>query len=196
MAKKTPRDEAAHWQNQIATLEEKITAQDDAVTEAQEGASQAALTGDDTDTAVRQVAHARDVLDALHTALGEARRHLRAAEKAVAAEARDVAHDRAKSIARRRIETADQLDEYMTAVDRLVTEWTSLGTDLARETEAAGMRPCGTNGHDYRIRAATWATAPAFMGAIEARRVSADHRVPFRQITAAQAAPVLTTKGK
>ena len=187
----TPIDQVAHWQGQIVTLEEKITAQEVAVTEAQEAASQAALTGADTDSAVREVAHARDVLDALRTALGEARRHLRAAEDAVAAKARDDARKRAQQIARKRIDAADRLDEFMRQIDPLLAEWIGLGNALAHEMQAAGMHPSGAEGKDYRIRAAAWSLAPEFMGVIDVRRVSVDHRVPFRQLTAATAASVL-----
>lgn len=187
----TPIDQVAHWHEQISALETRITAQETAVTEAQEAASQAALSGGDTDAAVRQVAHARDVLDALRTALGEARRHLRAAEDAAEAKARADALTRAQSLARRRIEAADKLDEYLREIDPLLAEWTGLGNSLAREMEAAGLRAPSAEGKEYRCRAGAWALAPAFMATIGAARVNNDHRVPFRQLTAAQAATVL-----
>lgn len=188
----TPIDQVKHWQDQITALEAKIKAQGDRITEAQQAASEAALNDADTDTAVREVSHQRDVLDAQQAALGEARRHLRHAEESVAQAKRDDALARAKIIARKRLDAADELDEFMGRLDGLIDQWSDLGADLAAAMVEAGMRPPSAEGKAYRVRAGAWTNSPTFMSLIDAARVHQDHRIPFRQLTAAQSAPVLS----
>lgn len=188
----TPIDQVKHWQDQSTALEAKIEAQGDRIAEAQKAASEAALNDTDTDTAVREVAHQRDMLDAMQAALGEARRHLRHAEEGVAQKRRDDALSRAKIIARKRLDAADELDEFMSRLDSLIDQWSKLGADLSAAMVEGGLRPPSAEGKAYRVRAGAWTNSPAFMALIDAARVHQDHRIPFRQLTAAQAAPVLS----
>lgn len=184
-------DMRADWRAQIEALTARIAEAEQGVTDARNAASDAALTGRDLDSATRALAHARDVADALRSALGEARRHHAAAEDAHAQRDKERAFARAQTIARKRIEIADQFDGFARELDPLLAQWVAATSALSRELTASGRRPINHEGRDYRIRAALWAAAPALMAAIGAGRVALDHRAPLRQISAAQAAPVL-----
>jgi len=191
-------DSRAHWRDQVESLTAQIATAEGAIEVARIAASAAALEGGDLDAATRELAHARDRADALRSAMGEARRHLAQADAAHAQRERDRALARAQTIARKRIEIAESIDEYLSALDPLITQWVAAGGALARELDAAGVRTPSreTLTGAHRIRGAAWARAGGFMHAIEAARVSPDHRVPLRQISAAQAAPVLTKESK
>lgn len=191
MNAQTPTDARAEWRDQIESLDAQIEAAEQAITDARNAASDAALTGGDLDQATRELAHARDRLDALQSARGEAQRHLAQAEQDHAQRERDKAFARAQTIARKRIEIADQFDSFAREMDPLFAQWVAAGNGLSREMTAAGMRAPSNEGRAYRVRAALWAVAPALMTAIEAPRVSVDHRDTLRQISAASAAPVL-----
>jgi hypothetical protein len=184
-------DTRATWRAQIESLTARIAEAEQGVTDARNAASDAALTGGDLDAATRDLALARDRLDALRTARGEAERHLAAADAAHAQRERDRAFARAQALARKRIATGDQFDAFARELDPAFAQWVAQSAALSREMAAAGQRPISGEGRDYRIRAALWASAPALMTAIGAPRVSADHRETLRQISAAQAAPIL-----
>lgn len=184
-------DTRAHWRDQVEDLTRRIAEADQAIEAAQLAASAAALDGGDLALATRELAHARDVADALRSALGEARRHLAHADAAHAQRERDRALARAQSAARKRIELADQFDAFARELDPVFAQWVAASAALSRELVAAGRRPISTEGRDYRIRAALWATAPALMTAIGAPRVAVDHRETLRQISATQGAPIL-----
>jgi hypothetical protein len=185
------KDQRDHWRDQIAALTAQIETAEGAAEDARSAASTAALEGGGLDKATRALAHARDVLDALRSAKGEAERRLAKAEADHAQRERDRALAHAQSIARKRIEAADRFDAYARELDPALAEWVGAGNAYAREVRAAGMRPPGAEARDYRLRAALWATAPAFMAAIGAARVNVEHRATLREITASQSAPVL-----
>lgn len=191
-------DTRAHWRDQVEDLTRRIGEADQAIEAAQLAASAAALDGGDMAAATRELAHARDVADALRSAKGEAARHLALADAAHAQRERDRALARAQTIARKRIELGEQIDEYLSALDPLILQWTAAGGALAREMTAAGLRTPSreTLTGAHRIRGAAWARAGGFMSAIEAARVAQEHRAPLRQISAAQAAPILTKESK
>lgn len=184
-------DARAHWRAQIEGLTARIVTAEDAVTAARDAANAAALEGANLTAATRDLAHARDVVDTLRAALGEAQRHLAEAEQVSAKRDKASALVRAQQIARKRIEVADHLDAFAREMDPALAAWVAASSTLAREMTAAGLRPINADGRDYRLRAALWATAPALMTAIDAPRVSAAHRETLRQISAAQAAPIL-----
>lgn len=192
MSATTPLEQVKHWTDQIAAFEDKIRVQEGRVAEAQKAASEAAFAGKDTEGAVRKVAHARDTLDALKAAQGEARRHLEQAKANVAEEARANAHKRAQKLTQDRLDTAEKLDDLIVDLADLFDQWTLQGAQLSQEMAKAGLKTPSNEGRGYRVRAAAWALAPDFMDTIEARRVNQEHRVPFRETTLAQAGPVLS----
>lgn len=188
-------DQREHWKGQIALLSKKIEDAKAAIEVAQKAAATTALNGEDVDQATRELAHARDRLDAFRTARGEAARHFAHAKAAHAQREREKALKRAETIAKKRIDVADSLDSYLAALDPILADWLAAGNAFARETVAAGKRAPGGEGREYRVRAALWASAPDFAAAIGADRVRQEHRQTLREITAAQAAPILA-KGK
>jgi multidrug efflux pump subunit AcrA (membrane-fusion protein) len=185
------KDTRADWRAQIEDLTARIEAAERAITDAQNAASDAALTGGDLDQATRELAHCRDGLDALRSAKGEAQRHLAQAEADHAQRERNKAFIRAQKIARKRVEVAQELDSFLSAIDPLVVQWRDLGDELIRECHAAGVRAPSSEGNGHRLRAGAWARASIFMGAIEAMRVPSHHRVPVRETSAAQASHIL-----
>jgi len=191
MNAQTQTDTREHWRAQIAALTARIETAGGAVEDTRIAASAAALEGGDVNARTRDLAHARDVLDALRSAKGEAERHLAKAEADHAQRERDKAFARAQKIARARIEIADRFDAFARELDPLLAEWVAAGNAYAREASAAGVRVPGEAGRDYRIRSALWKAAPGFMATIETQRVSNEHRATLREITAAQSAPVL-----
>lgn len=185
------KDTRDTWRAQIESLDAQIAKAEAAITDAQNAASDAALTGGNLDQATRELAHCRDRLDALRSARGEAQRHLKQAEHDHAARERAKALTRAQQIARRRIEVAQDIDNYLSALDPLILQWRDLGDKLARECVEAGVRPPSNEGAGTRLRAGAWARASIFMGAIGAMRVAPHHRVPVRETSAAQASHIL-----
>lgn len=194
-AQTKPTDQREHWKDQIALLDQKIETAKAAIDAAQKAASDAALAGEDVDQAARALTHARDRLDAFRAARGDAERHLAHAKAEHAQRERDKALGRAQAIAKKRIAKAEELDSYLAALDPILAEWLGAGNAFAREVVAAGQRAPGGEGREYRVRASLWANAPLFAEAIGADRVNHDHRRKLREITAAQAAPIVA-KGK
>jgi hypothetical protein len=188
-------DQREHWREQIALLNQKIEAAKASIEDAQKAASDAALAGEDVDQAARALTHARDRLDAFRTAKGEAERHLAHAKADHAQREREKALKRAETVAKKRIDTADSLDAYLAALDPILADWMALGNVFYREVAEAGKRAPGGEAREFRIRAALWASAPAFAAAIGADRIRPEQRQKLRQITAAQSAPILA-KGK
>lgn len=191
---KTQIDPRAEWVAQIAELTAKIAAQENAITEAQSAASAAAFEGGNTDKAVRDVAHQRDVLDALKSALNEARRrHARAVEM-VAERDRAEALDRAQKIACHRLDVAGQIDEHLRALEPLVADFYRLGAEQGREMGAAGrIAPSPEKlGNALILRAALHTLAPALAARAGVDRVDPGHRAPLRDTVAAQVAPLLS----
>lgn len=190
-AQTKPTDQREHWKDQIALLDQKIETAKAAIDAAQKAASDAALNGEDVDQATRELAHARDRLDAFRTAKGEAERHLAHAKADHAQREREKALKRAEGVAKKRIDAAEELDAYLTALDPLLAGWMAAGDAFYREVAAAGKRAPGGEAREFRIRAALWASAPAFAAAIGADRIRPEQRQKLRQITAAQSAPIL-----
>lgn len=188
-------DQREHWREQIALLNQKIEAAKAAIEDATKAASDAALNGEDVDAAARALTHARDRLDAFRAARGEAERHYALAKADHAQREREKALKRAETVAKKRIDKAEELDSYLAALDPILAEWMAAGNTFYREVAEAGKRAPGGEAREFRIRAALWANAPAFAAAIGADRVKPDQRQKLRQITAAQSAPILA-KGK
>ena len=147
---------------------------------------------------VGQVAHARDVLDALRTALAEARRHLKAAQEAVRAKERTRALERAAKSARARLEAASMLDELFLQLDQHVGAFHAAGRDMAQHLRDAG-RPVPSQEKltaSYALRGAVMRAAPTFASVVALDRInSPDHRIPLRDHIAVQVSPLLS-KGK
>lgn len=193
------QDQVAHWQGQIATLEARIDAQDTEIAKAQEAASQAALTGTDTDAAVRAVAHARDVHDALRAALGEARRHLKAAHDAHAQRDREKALDRARKAAKARLEAAAAIDSALIVLDQNVAVFHTAGREMATHLKAAGRQSPSheklTAGH--AMRGAAMCHAPTFASVVSLDRVtSPDRRIPLHDAVAVQVSSLTQESGR
>lgn len=184
-------DQREHWKEQIALLNKKIENAKAAIEDATKAASDAALAGEDVDQATRELAHARDRLDAFRTARGAAERHFAHAKADHAQREREKALKRAETIAKKRIDVADSLDSYLAALDPILADWLAAGNAFAREAAEAGKRAPGGEAREFRIRAALWANAPAFAAAIGADRIRPEQRQTLRQITAAQSAPIL-----
>lgn len=184
-------DQREHWKEQIALLSQKIEDARAAIEVAQKAAATTALNGEDVDQATRELAHARDRLDAFRTARGEAQRHFAHAKADHAQREREKALKRAETIAKKRIDVADSLDSYLAALDPILADWLAAGNAFAREVAEAGKRAPGGEAREFRIRAALWANAPAFAAAIGADRIRPEQRQTLRQITAAQSAPIL-----
>lgn len=194
---KTHADPREEWRAQLASLDAQIAAAEQAITDAQSAASDAAFEGRDLDATTRKVAAGRDKLDALQSAKREAKRRLARAEEMVAERVRAAAGERAAAIAKRRLELAREIDEYLAALDPLVAEFLATGAEQAREMGAAGLRAPSTEkiSNPLILRAAAWVSAPALAQRLDLMRVDAQHRVKLRDTVAAQVAPLLS-KGK
>ena len=186
-------DARDHWAQQVEALDAQIEAARGAIATATQEAASAVLEGTEPADAARALAQARDRLDVLHAARGEAERHRGLAQHAAAMRDRGRALDRARLAARKRIDVAEMIDSYLTALDPLIRDWVAASEAFAKALTEAGQRApshenlCGA----YRVRAAAWAGAASLLDAVEAPRVSHTHKQPLRDLSAAQAAPIL-----
>ena len=191
---KTQADPREEWREQIANLDAQIAAAEQAITDAQTAASAAAFEGGNTDKAVRDVAHKRDVLDALQSAQREAKRRLARAEEMVAERDRAEALARAQRIARKRLNLAAQIDEYLSALDPVVADYLRASAQQGREMAAAGLVAPSPEklSNPLTLRAAVMVNAPAFAARVALDRVDPQHRGTLRDHVARQVAPLLS----
>lgn len=176
----------AHWKGEIERLEGQLSTAEQALEAAKGRAANAIL--EQTDDESREIAIARDRIDATKAALGEAHRRLKAAEDTLSDKARKAAQQRAQEAARDRHTAALDFDSAMAAAEQAYSRFLAANMHWRKHTLDAGQKPFSTEklNAGEAIRGAITAAAYSLSGTLDARPHSRDSRLPLASFVAQQ----------
>ena len=175
-------DTAEHWQERMTALQTEITANTQALADAQVALADAKLEGASTSDIVVQLHTLRDEAEALQSAHAEAQTRLQAAHArdmaARQADALKLAHAAAKD----RIEAAVTLDKAMVDAEAALVAFRDAGFRHAQHTSAAGRRALSHAKLEAGepLRGAMLHHAPTFAAIMQTPRTNADLRRPLK----------------
>lgn len=179
-------DTPAHWQAKIDTLNTRLAEAEQGLEDAKVKAAQALL--DDGDDTSREIALWRDRIDATKVAIGEAQRHLKAAEQAVSDKARKAALTRGHEAAKDRYEAAQDFDAAIAEAERAYSRFLAANMQWRRHMMDAGMKPHSTEklNAGEALRGAVTDAAFTLSGALGCRPYSREMRLPLASFVIAQ----------
>lgn len=183
----------AHWEEQIERLKADLHEAVEALATARQGAAMALLAGGE-DTS-REIALRRDRIDAIKSAIGEAERRLADATAAVTAQRQADERGKAREVARKRHQAAQELDVAFAQAETAWLRFLGLGTAYRQHQLNAGDRAMSleklTSGE--ALRGALIEAAPSLARSLHIPRAVQPARLPLAS-WAAQQTPWKGTK--
>jgi hypothetical protein len=176
----------AHWRQHVDRLEADLTDAEAALERAKTTTAVALLDGGEDRS--REIALHRDRIDAIRTAIAEARRRETEAQDKLTQAQRKEALSKAHSAARDRHIAAQELDAALIAAEEAYTRFIGAGERWRLHMVAAGQRPMSPHklAAGEAIRGAITDAAFTLSGALDARPYSRESRRSLASFVADQ----------
>lgn len=182
----TPDQDPAHWRQHVERLEGDLADAEAGLERVKTHTAVALLDGGEDRS--REIALHRDRIDAIKTAIAEARRREAEAQDKLTQAQRTEALAKAHTAARDRHVAAQELDAALVAAEAAYRKFIGAGERWRLHMVAAGQRPMSHQklAAGEAIRGALTDAAFSLSGALDARPYSREMRRPLASFAAAQ----------
>jgi multidrug efflux pump subunit AcrA (membrane-fusion protein) len=182
----TPDQDPAHWRQHVERLEGDLADAEAGLERVKASTAVALLDGGEDRS--REIALHRDRIDAIKTAIAEARRREAEAQAKLTQAKRDVALAKAHTAARDRHVAAQELDAALAEAEKAYKKFLGAGERWRLHMVAAGQRPMSHQklAAGEAIRGALTDAAFSLSGALDARPYSREMRRPLASFAGEQ----------